>query len=249
MNGLNSVGSKLAEIDPERAFAFVESLSYEGERRRALGSMGWRLSQQGVEVSSRLVAENPDPLVQQQLAHRISSEWSNYDVEGALTGSESLTDEEARKSAIRSVMSNWIENDPEATLNYVESSIDSGAQLSVLRDAFSNWARNDPKTAAEWLQRLPESVESDQSRIFSGVANAYIGHDPMAASEWISTLEEGPERDQSVQSLVNNSSRTDPEAGFIWAATVSDDDQRSNSLRTSVREWMKSDPDAAFEAV
>lgn len=249
MNGLNSIGSKLVEMDPQRAFEFVDSLHYEDEKRRALGSMGWRLSQQGIESSSELIANSEDPLIQQQLAQRVSGEWSNYDVAGALAWSESLADESARKSAVRAVFNNWIETDPSAALSYVETSVDAGAQVSVLRNAYSNWARNDPQAAAEALGQLPESVEDDRGQIYRGVTDAYINHDPMAASEWISTLDEGPERDQSVEALVSNISRTDPEAGFMWAATMGDEEKRKDSLRRSVREWAKTDPDAALSAI
>lgn len=249
MNGLNSIGSKLVEVDPQLAFDFVDSLPYEDEKRRALGSMGWRLSQQGVESASALVANNADPVVQRQLASRISSEWSKYDHAAALEWSKSLTDDQASKSALRSVLNNWIESDPAATLAYVESTMEEGDQGSALRDAYSNWARNDPQAAVEWLDRLPESADARKGDIYRGVANSFISHDPMAASEWIATLEDSPERDQSVETLVNNISKTDPEAGFIWAATVGDSDKRKNTLKRSVREWIKTDPDAAYEAI
>ncbi len=249
MNGLNAIGSKLVEIDPERAFAFIDTLAYEDEKRRALGSMGWRLSQQGAESASSLITGHSDPLVQRQLASRISSEWSNYDQAAALAWSESLSDEQARQSALRSVVKNWIELDTAATLEYIDRSEDINDKVSALRDAYSDWARNDPEAAVAWLDALPESVEERKGDIYRGVASSYIQHDPMAASEWIATLDEGPERDQSVETLVNNISRTDPEAGFIWAATVDDSDKRKNTLRRSIQEWVKTDPDAAFDAL
>lgn len=249
MNGLNSIGSKLVEIDPKLAFEFVDSLAFEDEKRRALGSMGWRLSQQGVESASSLVAEHNDPIVQQQLASRISGEWSKYDLEAARVWSESLTDEQARKSALRAVMGNWMESDPAATLSYIENSLETNDQTSVLRDAFNNWSRNDPEAAVAWLDRLPESLEGSKGDVYRSVANSYIRHDPMAASEWIATLDDSPERDQSVETLVNNISKTDPEAGFIWAATVGDADKRKNTLNKSVREWAKTDPEAAYRAI
>ena len=249
MNGLNSIGSKLVEIDPKMAFEFVDSLPYEDEKRRALGSMGWRLSQQGVESASALIANNEDPLVQRQLASRISGEWSNYDQASALAWSESLTDEQARKSAVRSVLKNMIESDPAAALSYIESSMEESDHGSVLRDAFSNWARNDPQAAVSWLDRLPESVSESQGNIYRSVTSSFISHDPMAASEWIATLEESPERDQSVEALVNNISKSDPEAGFIWAVTVSDVEKRKSILSRSVQQWVKTDPDAAYKAI
>ncbi|HBR95394.1 MAG TPA: hypothetical protein DEA90_14630 [Opitutae bacterium] len=248
MNGLNAIGSKLVEIDPQLAFDFVDSLPYEDEKRRALGSMGWRLSQQGVESASVLVGAHTDPIVQRQLASRISGEWSKYDQAGALAWSESLSDEQARKSAMRSVLSNWIESDPAATLAYVSTLEDSDSG-SVLRDAYTSWARNDPQAAVSWLDQLPESAEARKADIYRGVASSFINHDPMAASEWIATLEEGPARDQSVETLVNNISQTDPEAGFIWAVTVGDDNKRKNTLNRSVQEWIKTDIEMAYEAV
>ena len=249
MNGLNSIGSKLVEIDPKLAFDFVDSLPFEDEKRRALGSMGWRLSQQGVESTSSLIAAHTDPIVQRQLASRISGEWSNYDIEAARIWSESLTDEQARKSALRAVMGNWMEKDPLATLSYIENSLETNDQTAVLRDAYSKWSRNDPEAAVEWLDRLPESLEDRKGDVYRSVAVNYIRHDPLAASEWIATLDDSPERDESVETLVNNIARSDPEAGFIWAATVGDADKRKNTLRRSVQEWVKTDPDAAYEAI
>jgi hypothetical protein len=250
MNGLGSVASKLVEIDPQRAFEFVDSLGFEDEKRRALGNMGWRLSQQGAESASALIAAHNDPVVQQQLASRISGEWANYDIEAARIWSEALPDEQARQSSLRAVMKKWIESDPAATLAYVENSLETGDRGSVLRDAYSHWVRNDPQTAVEWLDRLPEDLEGrDRSNIFRGVASSYIQHDPLAASEWIATLDESPERDESVETLVNNISKTDPEASFIWAATVGDADKRKNTLHRSVQAWTKTDPEAAYEAI
>jgi hypothetical protein len=249
MNGLNAIGSKLAEVDPARAFAFIDSLAYEDEKRRALGGMGWRLSQQGVEMSSRLVAAHTDPIVQQQLAARISGEWSNYDIPGALAFSEALTDDQARISSQRAVINNWMESDATAALFYIENSIEPDVQVSVLRDAYSSWARNDPAAAAAALDLLPESIDDKRGDVYRGVAGPYIQHDSLEASEWISTLDKGIERDQSVEILVNKISKNDPEAGFIWAATVGDENRRKNTLRTSVQEWIKVDPQAAFDAI
>ncbi|TVP82707.1 MAG: hypothetical protein EA353_00160 [Puniceicoccaceae bacterium] len=249
MNSLGAIGRKLAENDPAEALAFVDSLPYEDERRRVLSNMNWTLRQQSIEVSSRLVAENRDPMVQQQLASGIAEEWSKYDVAGALAWSESLSDEQARKSAVGNVLGNWIESDPVATLRYIETNIDPEVQSSVLQSAFNSWSRSDPQEAASWLSRLPEGIDARLEPMYRSVANAYIQHDPMAASEWISGLSESPERDLSIETLVNNIANTDPEAGFMWASAMGNGNRRNNSLRRSVLAWKKLDEQAAYQAV
>lgn len=59
--------------------------------------------------------------MQRQLAARISGEWSDYDIEAVRIWSESLTDEQASKSALRSVLNNWIEMPHTAQLWMPES--------------------------------------------------------------------------------------------------------------------------------
>lgn len=249
MNSLGSLGNQLAMSDPVAALAFVDSLPYEDEKQRVLNSMSWALTHKSVELSSRLIGEHNDPLVQQQLASRIASEWADYDVPGALAWSESLSDEQASESAVSDVLGRWIESDPAATLAYIDRRIEGEKQGHVLQRAYNQWARSDPEEAVAWLDRLPEGTTSHRASIYRTVANAYIRHDPMAASEWISEIEPGPERDQSVESLVSSIAKTDPEAGFIWAGTMGDANQRKNSLRRAVVAWKEADPEAAHKAV
>lgn len=249
MNALGSLGGLLAERDPAEALAFVEGLAYEDEKQRALGNMGWRFSKQGVEAAGALIAASEDPLVQRQLASQMAREWSKYDRESAMQWIETLSDDDAKSNAVREVLENWIQSEPLDALRYVENEMPEEKMSSALNSAFSNWARQDPALAAEWLEQLPPAMEGKEKDIYNQVARAYVRHDPMAASEWVASLDEGPERDSSVQTLVQNISKTDPEAAFIWAATVGDDNTRKNSLSQTVREWVKSDPDAAYGAV
>ena len=249
MNGLSALGSRLGNADPVAAFDLVDTLPYEDERRRVLSSMGWALSRAPVELSTQLIGEHDDPLVQQRLASRVASEWAEYDVAGALAWSESLSDGQASKSAVSDVLGRWIERDPAATFAYIDREIEEDAQGTVLQRAYNKWARSDPEAAVAWLDRLPEGAESNRSSIYRSVANAYVRHDPLAASEWISGLDTGPERDQSVESLVNRIAKTDPEAGFIWAATMADANKRKNSLRRSVQAWKEADPETAQRAI
>ncbi len=249
MNALGQFASKLAERDPAMAIAFAEGLEYEDEKNRALMNMGWQLSRHGIESAAELIASSTDPKVQERLAQRMTGEWSKYDREGALAWAESLENERARTDALRPVFDNWLQADPQGALDYLQNSLEENEQRNFLRNAFGQWTREDPATAVAWLDRLPESLEDQRPDLFGQVTNYYVQHDPLAASEWIASLDEGPERDRSVETLVNDISRTDPEAGFIWAATVGDDNRRRNTLNNSVREWVKTDPDAAYDAV
>ena len=250
MNAIGSLAQQIAQQDPLAAINFATSLGYEDEKRRALSNLSYQVSRYGIDGVAPIVAASQDPLVQQQLASRIVGEWSMYDQPGALAWAESLTDNQARGSALQSVYRNWMQTDPSGAFAYLETSVDVGKQANYLRSGFQEWARQDPAAAVEWLDRMPETVdERGSSDIYNSVARTFVQHDPMAASEWIAGLDDGPNRDRSVETLVQSISKTDPEAGFIWASTVTSDDMRKNNLSRSVREWVKTDPDAAFQAV
>ena len=250
LSALGAIASKLAEVDPKAALDFALSLEFEDERERALSNMGWQMSRNSLKQSSELIAQSKDPLVQNRLATQIAREWADFDHAGALAWSERLTEENARKNAVQEVFKRWIQSDPESAMRYAENDVPSEERGSLYQRGFYEWARQDPGMAVDWLGQLPEDIEENhRDRIYDQVASAYVKHDPLAASEWIAGMDEGPARDSSVQSLVNQISRTDPEAAFLWAETVGDADARKNSLNRSIREWIKYDKDAAYEAV
>ncbi len=250
LNALSNYARQLAERDAEEAINFALSMGYDDEKERVLRGMGWQLTRYGAENIRTLVATSGDPEVQRQLASRIVGDWSKYDQPGALAWAESLSDERARGQAVQNVYSNWMQADPRKALAYLQTSVEAGKQKDYLRSGFQAWSREDPAEAISWLNQLPDSIDENASAdLYRSVAYNYVQHDPMAASEWISTLDDGPARDRSVETLVQNISKTDPEAGFIWASTVSDEGKRKNTLKQTVREWVKTDPNAALEAV
>ncbi|MGJ8641155.1 MAG: hypothetical protein ACSHYA_17325 [Opitutaceae bacterium] len=250
MNAIGNFAQQMAQEDPGAAIEFATSLAYDDEKQRALSNMGWQLARYGIEAVKPIIAGSEDPMVQRQLASRLVSEWALFDQPGALDWAESLSDVQARNSAVQSVYQKWMQADPQEALSYLENSVEAGKQSSYLRSGFQDWAREDPKAAVEWLDQMPESLtENNEKDIYRSVTQSFVQHDPMAASEWIATLDDGPNRDRSVETLVQNISKSDPEAGFYWAVTVGDDKMRSSTLNQTVGNWAREDPDAAYEAV
>ena len=249
MNALATIARIMAGRDPSAALTFAQSLEYPDERRRALNSIGNLLPRFGVAVASELISNSEDSLVQQQLAVRMVEEWVKYDRAAALAFVESLSDAEARHSAVDVVLNHWLQLEPAEAMDYIQSALPQERLNSSLSAAFAQWARLDPRQAVVWLEHLPAGLQAQRANIYHRVAQAYVQHDPLAASEWIATLATGPERDTSVKTLVNHIAKTDPEAGFIWAATVSDPNDRRNSLSQVVRDWAQADPLAAQQAV
>jgi hypothetical protein len=249
MNALGTIARIMAGRDPVAALAFAQSLEYEDERRRALTNIGNLLPRHGVATGSALIAGSEDPLVQQQLAGRMVSEWVKYDRAAALAFVEDLSDAQARHTAVGSILNHWIQSEPAEAMDYMVTALPQDRLGPNLSAAFSQWASQDPAQAVAWLDRLPAGIGAQQANIYNRVAQAYVQHDPMAASEWIAGLDAGPARDATVKTLVSHISKTDAEAGFIWAATVSDANDRRNSLNQVVREWGRTDPAAATAAV
>jgi hypothetical protein len=249
MNALGTIARIMAGQDPVAALAFAQSLEYEDEQRRALSNIGNQLPRHGVANASELIASSEDPLVQQLLAGRMVGEWGKYDREAALAFVESLSDDQARYTAVGSILNHWIQSEPVEAMDYMQAALPQDRLSSNLSAAFSQWARQDPAQAVVWLDQLPAGARAQQANIYNRVAQAYVEHDPMAASEWIGALDAGPERDATVKVLVNHISKIDPEAGFIWAATVSDGNDRRNSLNQVVRGWAQADPASATDAV
>ncbi|MEM7790370.1 MAG: hypothetical protein AAF546_03120 [Verrucomicrobiota bacterium] len=249
-NALGAIGSALAQRDPAEALAFANSLEFEEEKRQVLSNMSWRLARGDVLGASQMILASNDSLVEKQLGTRLVDEWSVYNREAAMDFASSLSDEEAKSNAIRSIVKNWMQSEPAEAMLFLETEItDQNKQRNYLKNAFNDWSRQDPAEAVKWLDALPESAEGTKADLYRDVARAYLNHDTYAASEWIGSLEEGEPRDRSVQALVDNIYRKDPESAFIWAETVSGKNLRKNTLERSVREWVKIDPDAAYEAV
>jgi len=182
MNTIGNLAGELAGKNPQAAFDFLESLPYEDERRRALGSMGWQLARHHLDEAPGLIAASGDAKLQRRLAGRLTGEWSKFDREGALAWAETLDDEQARQNALRPVFQTWLQQDPQAAFAYMEATRETHSLHDSLSHAFGQWTCEDPAAATEALAMLPESVDGRRADIYNQVANYFVRHDPMAAS-------------------------------------------------------------------
>ncbi|MEO0510596.1 MAG: hypothetical protein AAF065_12135 [Verrucomicrobiota bacterium] len=236
---------------PEEALAFVATLEYEDERRRALQNMGWQLSRNYPETAKDLMMNSEDQMVQQTLSNSLAEYLVESDLNSSLEWASQITDMQARENVQNTIMSQMVVSDPEAAFAYIGGLDEGERRTDFYTNTIQQYARQDPASAAEWLVQLEEEgvLEKRSSNTFQNVANTYIRFDSMAASEWIATLEAGDNRDGAIEGLVNQVSRTDPESSFEWAATVTNDNRRKRNLERTVREWAKLDSEAAYDAI
>jgi hypothetical protein len=186
----------------EHGYALIASLGRKGEFRRAIRF--------AVENGNIGADEDHNKWLRQAFA-----QWAAENPTTALATVSELAEPGARFEALEAITANRVRTDPQGLAETLRLLPPGPDRTLVLAQALRGWVQQDPKTAADWLDRIQPSSETDAGA--AAVANATQNH------------------------LQNRR----PEVALSWAESIVASDLRSRTLANVVQRWATTDVDGA----
>ena len=198
-----------------------------------------RLAESNPQATLKVIAGLPDRQGQQLVA-TVFGEWSNWDLDGALTGAKTLTESERLAAlngilASRSDLSDSLQQQIARQLGH-----EHFAMQTQSSDTASS-SEGDPRQA--WNALVNDAYE-DIAQIGSlvQIAQTLVQQNGFEALDWIrDSLVDDTVLDATVRSVLHHVALSDPQAAFLQAQSISRDAQ-DVALPTIVEMWARSDP-------
>jgi len=163
-SALYRVDSRLAETDPDVAFAWISEQPPErrsGAVARTLGDLN-RFNPQVAEAQLRASAVFRTEDQCQGLgnqAETISRAWATTDLDGALAWASGLFPGNVQNAALKHVVCSWIDDDPYAASEWIAQLDDSVLKHQASRQLASAVRDEDPEAAFLWSQTLHKDYQ------------------------------------------------------------------------------------------
>ncbi|MAB60274.1 MAG: hypothetical protein CMO46_06990, partial [Verrucomicrobiales bacterium] len=162
---------RYAEIDPERALAYVGK---QGGMERGFGTSSILRSWAATDpraaadyLTNNVVGSGGDDWMLRRTAGSLASEWAKQDPQAALVWANTLSDE-LKGDAMNNIVEQLTSQDPLEAAK-VAMGFDGEQRERSLRTIADQWSRNEPEEAVKWAealtvegktQALEEAVES-----------------------------------------------------------------------------------------
>ena len=238
--------ARLAELDPEAALSYSDTLAGDEHSRQRLNVMGTWAGKDPAAASAYLKSQANGGIANdsdREAAAAIAREWATRDPRAALAWAQSLN-EDVRDQAIARVMGQLATIQPQAAIQAAQNLPAGYERADAMQPIAAQWAETAPVAAASWVQSLRNAEE--QARAANGLVTTWASNDPMTASQWVAKLAPGTTRDAAVSALISASTlRNDPEAATLWAATVQDPALRAQLISAHSARWLLQDAAAA----
>lgn len=243
--------SRWAEVDPQEAVAFADSMGRMGGMVMGTILKSWASSDP--QAAARYFEENPGEFRMMGgfggrgggsgAASQIASEWARQDPDGALSWAQGLEGRDA-SSAIGSIFRQVAAEDPAQAAEMalgLEDEARAGAYRSIARE----WGQQDWAAAESWVAGLPaDERDAAMAQALRGLA----GEDPARAAQEVASLPEGEDRSSAVRTIAEQWSEENPAAAAEWLVQQ-DGDEVSRSMRDVMSNWVGEDRVAALQFV
>lgn len=234
-----------AELDPETALSYVDSLSgaeHEQQRTVALGAWASREPSAAAAHLQQALSEGLATAGDAAAVSAIAREWSRTDPESAWHWAAQLP-EESRAEALNQLSARWAKKDAPAALAAAQALPSEADRQAVMQPLVAQLAQSQPAATAQWLRSLPTQQQPSAA---AGLMQSWLQKDTAAATQWAQQLPSGAVRDAAISSLVKSPSlRRDPATAAQWAATITDAKLRAELVNLSFSRWQLHDAAAA----
>ncbi len=158
------------------------------------------------------------------LAGQVAAQWSNTNVNSAVSWSQSLPKGAARDRALGLVSGKWTESNPQAAAAYAVQ--ENNPQL--IRNVAGKWAETNPQAAATWARGLPAG-EAGTAAILS-VVPMWTQKDPAAAAAYAVNLPQEDVRSQAVIAVASAWAYSNPAQARAWVSQFPNGPMREQAM-------------------
>jgi len=237
---------RYAEIDPERALAYVGK---QGGMERGFGTSSILRSWAATDpraaadyLTNNVIGSGGDDWMLRRTAGSLASEWAKQDPQAALVWANTLSDE-MKGDAMNNIVEQLTSQDPLEAAK-VAMGFDGEQRERSLRTIADQWSRNEPEEAVKWAEAL--TVEGKTQALEEAV-ESWVGKDTDAAVAYMEKMDQG-ERDQIMKEVVEQWGRKGAEAqpaAAEWVASQPDGKGKVDATGEIVGQWMRTDAESA----
>ncbi|MBT8038494.1 MAG: hypothetical protein KJO21_13235 [Verrucomicrobiae bacterium] len=237
-------------------------IATEWARQDSAGAMAWAQTLEGRD--------------QRDAMRGIFEQAAKEDPSNAAAMLISITDDEARRDAQKTVAREWGNKDWGAATAWI-SSLPADQQADATARALRGLADQDPKAAADKISVLPEGdertdamesiarqwsreepanaaawvlangSEEAQKESIGRVVSSWVGQDAAAALEFVNAQPAGDVRDRAASSYVMSNQGGDIQSNLSLAETIDNERSRSRAIGMTAASWMRQDKEAATQ--
>ena len=237
---------RYAEIDPERALAYVGK---QGGMERGFGTSSILRSWAATDpraaadyLTNNVIGSGGDDWMLRRTAGSLASEWAKQDPQAALVWADTLSNE-LKGDAMNNIVEQLTSQDPLEAAK-VAMGFDGEQRERSLRTIADQWSRNEPEEAVKWAEAL--TVEGKTQALEEAV-ESWVEKDTDAAVAYMEKMDQG-ERDQIMKEVVEKWGRKGAEAqpdAAEWVASQPDGKGKVDATGEIVGQWMRTDAESA----
>lgn len=246
-SAIMAVVSTIAQKDPSRALAMVDSLS-EPQLKRQIRSMAVSsLAQKDPQRALALATESSDGRDGDYSLSMIFHQWARKDPEGAKAAVSRLSGRQADQARM-ALVSALAQQDPQAAWTYASGlPTSSGNTYSDPRvQVIQNWAQNDPQAALKAALTIGEP--SQRGMAVATAVNAWAGSDFPAALKYAISVDDPGTRGQILQNLSRNPNANRKELLVAVMDHVPPGDNFQQAVSGILTSWARENPAEAAAA-
>jgi hypothetical protein len=189
-------------------------------------------------VRTMIGQKSMDPsaaLILIDFAGQVAAQWSNTDVNSAVSWAQSLSQGAARNRALEQLSDKWTMTNPQAAA--ADALKENDPQL--LRNVAAKWAEIDPGAAAAWARQLPAGKAGTEAIV--SLMPTWTQRDPQAAADFIADLPSGDAQNEAAVSAVSAWAYTAPAEAAQWVSDFPEGSARNLAMKQLVGTWAGND--------
>ncbi len=180
---LGDIAAEMAKTQPEAAISLALSLGMDDRRTNVFQALFQEWGKNDPAGAIAYWNKHPDlPAQHWSLTNAITQSWEK-DPLGTAKLALTLTDPQARSSAVSSLMNNWAAREPAAALGWAQSISNPSLRQSAIADALRGWSNKDPLAAMTQAKTIQD--QSARSSAMQSVWSNWLRKDPNAAMTFL----------------------------------------------------------------
>ncbi len=224
----NSLDELVKDYDPKDAERLAGTLSI-AQIQQALQHLALRPGSEGSALRAQLYRA-----------------WAAKDPEAAWKHAMTISDTQARRTALNAVATELSKTRPEAAIDLAMSLGMGSSRSHVLDGVWSEWAKRDLRAAVGYLKEHPDLPITPY---FMGALAQSARDNPQLALEQALSIPNANARENAVSQVVRSWFERDPAAAKAWALSLSDPALRNKALRSLLENMAQNDPTRALAAL
>ncbi|MCB1130282.1 MAG: hypothetical protein KDN05_04075 [Verrucomicrobiae bacterium] len=238
---ISSVMNVVADEDPDKAAAMLESIGSKAEQRIAVGEFVNNLRWYNSGLAFEIIDQISDPSVRREnLGNALYyAAWTSPEV---LKEQVAKMTERERIDTADAVMRGLLNVDPAAAENYYRELPEVQRDTQKLENLMWAYSNSDPDRALKFAISLENPQE--QGAAFKGLFENWSREDPEAAAAGWEKLPAGQSRLNALGQIAGSWASNDPESAMKWAEGLGGD-ERVRALAAVLPAMARDDPGSA----